>query len=457
MVSSEAETLDPRYAVDAVSHRITRLVHRGLVTLDPTTLEPKRALAESLRYVDDVTVDVTLVRDATFHSGKALTAADVVATLRALAAPAVHARSARVVEPIASVEETGPLSLRIHLHRPHATLETDLELPILRADEAFAPPRPDGSLDGLGPYRVSSMRSGEVALTPARGSSARSAVTVRTVRDENARALRLIAGRADVAVNVFSPSLMPAMAREGVHVATRPGANVTYLLLRADRAPFERLEARRAAALGVDRRRIVSGLLAGAASVATGALPPSLWAHADAAPLDFDGAAAGAAIRALGGLRFGLLTSPDRVRLSIARTIAQDMRDAGAEVEVTALELGSLLARLTAGDFDAAILNMPELTEPNVLRLFLHSASIPPAGTNRGRVRDAEIDRLLDLAAQSRGKDERRALYAALEARLRETHLFIPLWHEHQITVTSARTHGFLPSAEGRWLAIANY
>ena len=32
---------------------------------------------------------------------------------------------------------------------------------------------------------------------------------------------------------------------------------------------------------------------------------------------------------------------------------------------------------------------MPQLTEPNILRVFLHSAFIPPLGANRGRVHDS--------------------------------------------------------------------
>ena len=55
-----------------------------------------------------------------------------------------------------------------------------------------------------------------------------------------------------------------------------------------------------------------------------------------------------------------------------------------------------MIARLNAGDFDLAILQLPEMTEPNVLRHFLHGALVPPAGANRGRVHDAALDALLD-------------------------------------------------------------
>jgi peptide/nickel transport system substrate-binding protein len=460
VVSSEPETLDPRHAVDSVSHRITRLVHAGLTRLDPDTLAPLPNMARAWTWQRDGSLRVEMRPGLHFHSGAPAGARGAGAPVRAWMDTRVSARSARVVEPIASVEQDGELALVIRLKGPHATLLSDLELPILRADEAASPPQPDGRLDGLGPYRVESVSPGEVRLVPASGGTApaRHALTIRTVRDENARALRLIAGRADAAVNVFSPTLLPALSREPhLAVTRRSGANLTYLLLRVDRPPFDRLEARRAVSRAIDRRAITEGLLAGAALPASGVLPPAIApAGADRAPLVRDLEGARADVHAIGGLRLSLLTTPDRVRLSIARTIGQEIAESGAVVDIASLELGALLARLTAGDFDAAILNMPELTEPNVLRLFLHSSSIPPGGVNRGRVRDPVLDRLLDQGAATREPGARAEVYAELEARLRATDSFVPLWYEDQVAVTSARARGFSPSAEGRWLSIAS-
>jgi peptide/nickel transport system substrate-binding protein len=90
------------------------------------------------------------------------------------------------------------------------------------------------------------------------------------------------------------------------------------------------------------------------------------------------------------------------------------------------------------------------------LRVFLHSSSIPPAGANRGRVRDAEVDRLLDEGAKEVDAAARPAIYAALEKRIRDEALLIPLWHEDQVAVVSDRARAFVPSAEGRWLGLAD-
>jgi peptide/nickel transport system substrate-binding protein len=448
MVSTDLETLDPRHATDAVSLRATRLVHAGLVRCDPDTLAPVPYAAKGWEWQDPRTLRVELRDDVTFRSGAKLRPADVVATLRAFASKEVGSRHARVVEPIEGARAA----------RPHATLLTDLELPILRADEAMSPPRPSGDLDGLGPYAVTRFARGDLELTPRSGSPLpRPARTlrIRAVHDENARALRLHAGRADVALNVLSPTLLPAMEETpGLFVTSRPGANLTYLVMRVDRGRLAVPSVRRGLSLAIDRALIARTLLAGRAQPAATLIAPTHWAHSPAAPLPHD---TDEARKLLGdaALHLSLVTSTDRLRGSIARVIAQSLADVGVEVEVTPLELGTMLARLAAGDFEMATLQLPEMTEPNVLRIFLHGANIPPEGANRGRVRDAEVDRLLDLGDAVTDRDERRAVYAKLEARVREMGWLLPLWHEDQVAVTSARARGFRPSAEGRWLGLA--
>ena len=461
LVLTDPETLDPRHATDAVALRATRLLHAGVARLDPDTLEPKPYLARGWTWVDARTVRIELRPGLRFHSGAPFTARDVSATIAAFSSPQVGSRHARVVEAIRDVEVVSDLVLLIHLHHPHATVLTDLEVPVLRADEAFSPPRPDGSLDGLGPFQVARRAPGEIELAPAAGGplpTPMRSVTLRTVHDENARALRMHAGRADLVVNGFSPTLLPALEHApGIAVNARRGANLTYLIPRTDRGPLADVRVRRALATAIDRERVARTLLAGHAETAETLLPPAHWAYTATSPWPADRVSARASLAAAypGHLHLTLLTSTDRLRGTIARFLAQELAEVGAEVEVVPLELGTLIARLGAGDFELATLQLPELTEPNALRVFLHSSSIPPEGANRGRVRDAEVDRLLDEGASTPDPAARKVIYAALERRIRDEALLIPLWHEDQIAVVSDRARAFTPSAEGRWLGLA--
>jgi peptide/nickel transport system substrate-binding protein len=214
---------------------------------------------------------------------------------------------------------------------------------------------------------------------------------------------------------------------------------------------------RRALSSAIDRATICATLLGGRAHPAGDLIAPASWASARGAPLPYDPASARSELASAraDGFALTILTSTERLRGDVVRFIAQELRDIGLHVEVVQLELGTMFARLSAGDFDLAVLQLPEMSEPNVLRYFLHSAAVPPVGANRGRVRDAILDALLDEGDRTPGVDLRLAIYARVEARERAEMHWLPLWYEDQVTVTSARARAFSPSAEGRWLSLA--
>ena len=223
-----------------------------------------------------------------------------------------------------------------------------------------------------------------------------------------------------------------------------------------DRPPFDRLEVRRAVAHAIDRELIVRTLLAGRARVAKGLLPPDHWAAApELAAEPFAPEAARAVLATLPAVT--LLTSTDRARVTLARVIAQMLRDAGLEVEVVALDLGVLLERLDAGDYLMATLQLPELTEPNVLSWFFHPDKIPGEGAegkNRVRYRSAEARAGAGRrGARARSRRAHATLYQRFARLVQRDVPVVPLWHEDQIAVVSRRARGFELSAEGRWLS----
>src|ERR1019366_1387113 len=198
-----------------------------------------------------------------------------------------------------------------------------------------SPPAPDGTLDGLGPYTVARVARGDLLLVPAdAGALPRPAhaVELRTVHDENARALRLEAGRADVAVNLASPTLLPALAAQpGLEVTSRRGSNLPSVVAAEQPPPLDDARVRRALSLAIDRATICATLFDGRAQPASGLIAPAHWAHTDTPLLPFD---PGAARQLLadsghGHPRLTILTSTERLRGDVARFVAQEPGGAG--------------------------------------------------------------------------------------------------------------------------------
>ncbi|MGC4068210.1 MAG: ABC transporter substrate-binding protein [Polyangiaceae bacterium] len=397
-------------------------------------------------------------RGITFHSGRPLAAEDVCATLGALADPALASPHRSIVESFEHCRVHDAQTLSFEMRTPRATWMTDLEVPILRADEVRNGERASGDLDGLGAYRITSRTHGTVTLAGVRRRAPNGGprtLLVRTVADENVRAMRLLSGRAEIAPNAFSPTLLSGLVSSETCVRARPGANVSYVLVNGDRAPFRSAEARRALSLALDRRLLTTYLFGAYATPAKWLLPEGHWASPKDLPaLPYDPVAARRAFRGFEAVT--LLTSTERSRVLQARAIAQMLNDVGLRTRVVPLELGLLLSRLDAGQYGLAILQFPELTEPNVLRWFFHPRGIdtPTEGRNRARYRSEAAARLLDDASSELNPIRRTSLYVELAKIMLNDMPVVPLWHEAQVVVTRGRGRPFLPSAEGRWAGL---
>lgn len=450
LVPSAIETLDPRDAVDAYSHRATRLLHAGLTRLDSESLEPKPEIARSWTWTDERTLRLELDTAREFRDAeRRVRGSDVCATIAAFR----ESRQRHVVEVVERCDAEDA-AVVLHLRTPHPSLVAGLELPILREDQAGSPPRPDGSLDGLGPFRVVHASRAEVELASTRTPSDPH-VVIRPVQDETARAMRLLADRADVVQNGFALNLADEVAKDSrVHVHTHAAANLTYVVLNNESPRFSSAAQRRAFAAAIPRESMAHAFFGDRARVARSLLPPTHWAYRETSCASLANAAepsATGASAAQGVAPVRLLVSTDRFRRTIARVMAQYLSERGIKAEIVSVELGTLLGRLGQGDFDAAILQLPEIADPDVLRVFLHGKSVPPAGSNRGRVRNAQLDALLDQAGAELDPTHRATLYAQAFTEVCNQANLIPLWHEKHVVLTSGRAIAYTPTADGRW------
>jgi peptide/nickel transport system substrate-binding protein len=58
-----------------------------------------------------------------------------------------------------------------------------------------------------------------------------------------------------------------------------------------------------------------------------------------------------------------------------------------------------------------------------------HSQQVPPAGFNRGRYNNPDVDRLIDLATSALDETERKKYYSAAQKIIAEDAPYIPIWN----------------------------
>ncbi len=478
VLPQDVEQLDPRKVGDAYGLKVSRLVFASLVTVDPRTLEVVPDLADRVEVESPLRYRVTLRAGLRFSDGSVLDAEDVRATFRSIVDPALGSRFARSYRRIVRLEVPDARTVIFELEAPHATFLTDLEIPILRAEDAGHVVGVLGGAEpiGAGPFRLVRRSPGhlELAANPRwhRGAPRFPRVRMVVVRDDNTRALRLLAGRADLALNAVPPLLVPMFEGDGrFRVRTAPGVGTTYLGTNLEAPALRDVRVRRALALAIDRARIVRAKLGGRARLASGFVPPGHWASVPGLPSwDFDPVRARALLDEAGlrdpdgsgpapRLRLTLRTSTDRFRQSIARAIAAMLGDVGVEVEVRPSELATLLADLDAGRFELATLQVPEVFEPHVLTWFFGSEHVPGGGregANRWRMRDAALDAALERGRATPDRAARIAAYGDAQRVLAAQLPVIPLWHEDVVAVTGARAAAFDVPRDGRFATLAD-
>ncbi len=443
VIPRAAEELDPRFVTDPWGLKVSRLIFGSLVTIDPRTLEVVPDLAESVEQVGPTEYVARLRPDLRFSDGSPLTSQDVVDTFEGVVDPELGSVYARAYQRIDRLEAPSEREVRFHLDAPHATFLTDLEIPIVRSEDAHA--RMHGEFIGAGPYVLTSRSDRWVDLEAnehwyaGEPTHARLALTV--VRDDNTRAMRMMAGAADLAYDALPPLLVPLFEDDPrFEVRTAAGISTTYLGFNMEAPPLDDHRVREAIALAIDRETLVRAELEGRAEVAASWIPKGHWADAGLQARPFDPAGARRLLREAGaeGRRLLLRVNTERARLSIARAIAAMLRDVGLEVVVRPSETATQIADLNAGRFDLALMQVPEVLEPHVLSWFFDSSRIPEAGqvgANRWRLRDAEVDAALERGRAAADRSSRVEAYRFVQERLHDQLPVLPLWQESKVAV----------------------
>lgn len=436
-------TLDPRYAADAASERVNRLIYRPLVDFD-TASRAVPALAGWARHATRH-YRFTLGRDGRiFHDGSRLNAADVVATYRSLQSlqDAPHAAEFANIDRVEAVDDD---TVDFFLRQPDEQFPARLVIGIMPS--RLLAQRHDFSRHpvGSGPLKL---RAWTRALVLQRVAD-RQIIVLEEVRDPTVRVLKLLRGEADLLQGDLPPELVAWLRRRPeVAVLASRGTNFSYLGFNTQDPVLQDPRIRRAITLSIDRGALIRHALADGTRSATAILPPEHWAgNADLEPISYDPRQARRLLEQAGvklPFRLVLKTSTDAQRMRLATIMQAQMKKAGIALEIRSLDWGTFFDDVRHGKFQVYGLTWVGIRTPEIYRLAFHSRSIPPAGANRGQLRDAELDALID----------RRDWKAATE-RIHGLMPYAPLWYEGQFAAMRDNLGGYRPAPDGNWDALA--
>jgi peptide/nickel transport system substrate-binding protein len=463
--------LDPRLGTDENSTRAQHLMFNDLLRWDEQTrLAP--GLAVSWDTDDNQTYRIRLREGVRFHDGHELTSEDVVFTFTTTMDPAFASPYRGAFRDVASIAAIDRYTVDFVLKQPSGSFLPNLVFKIVpKGAGRELRQRPIGT----GPYEFVSYAVDDRLEVRAfrdyfEGLPRNRGIVMKIVPDDIMRGLELRKATADLVVNDLPPDMVYQLEKEGLSLSKAPGVDYQYVGFNLRDPILQDVRVRQAVGHAIDRQAIVDHLRRGLATVADSMLPPTNWAHEpNVLVLDYDPERAKALLDDAGyrdpdgdGPRPRLVvsyktTSTEFPRLQAA-VIQQNLRAVGIEVDVRSYEFATLYADILKGNFQMYALQWVggALADPDILRRVFHSQQVPPAGFNRGRFSDPEVDRLIEAASNATDYETRRELYGRVQQLLAESAPYVSLWHRTNFALARPALQGIRLSPQGDFTFLRN-
>ncbi len=447
-ISQAPLNLDPRYATDAASERLNRLLYQSLVDFDAHT-KPQAGIA-SWQQLSPLSYQFTLSEQRRLfyypasaeHKAKArkLTAYDVKATYDSITALSDSPHSAEFSN-LKNVVVANERTVLFYLNAPDRHFPAKLLLGILPADlvesqHDFAR-LPVGSgplvlLDSHNKWRLQRLDDDQL-------------ISLVEVKDPTVRMLKLVHAEVDLIQGDLPPeSVRYLQAKPGLTVKTAVGVNFSYLGLNTQDPQLKKLKVRQALAHAIDRQAIIDKAMLKHSRLGGAILPPEHYAQQQTLPAyAYDPALARRLLQEAGvslPLKLVYKTSTDAQRLRLATIMQAQMRAAGIDLEIRSLDWATFFAEIKQGNFQLYGLTWVGVKTPEIYAQAFASDSVPPKGFNRGRYQDAELDKL--LSAED---------WQAVTQRVHQQLPYIPLWYEGQFAAMQKGMQNYSPKADGNW------
>ncbi len=446
--------LDPRFATDATSERINRLLYRRLVEFDARSMPvPGIATWERVtptRYLFHLTSN-----RASFVNGHPLEAKDVVETYRQVLDPKSGSPKRAALSLIASLEALDAETVAFTLSREDPLFPAYLTLDILPANLIRQQHDFSKQPVGSGGFQLTAWpEPGRIQLQRRRDGQLFEMVAV---KNPTVRVLKLLRGEVDLLQSDLSPELTDYLrSREEVIVTQRPGSNYTYLGVNYTDPATGNLQVRRAIAHAIDRLGIIQGVMRGSARPAEALFPAEHWAGIALSGYPYDPDKARALLASQGytpanPLRLIYKTSSDPFRVRLATIIQSQLGDVGIDVQVRSYDWGTLFGDIKQGNFQLYSLTWVGLRTPDIYREVFATDAVPPKGANRGRYSNPKVDTWLTETRNGLDLTAQAERYRRIAEAVHEDLPYIPLWYEDQILAHSRRITGYDLSGDGNY------
>ncbi|HEU4401709.1 MAG TPA: ABC transporter substrate-binding protein [Candidatus Polarisedimenticolia bacterium] len=483
-------TLDPALSTDQFSQAVLFNLFRGLVELDPGSLQVRPAIAASWTISTDHRLYTFHLReDAVFHNGRRVTAHDVEFSFMRTLRKETQAPWRWVLEPIAGAREftdgkaaavaglrvVDERTVEVRLTRPFAPFLAQLAmLPAAVVPREVYEDQAKGYLRapvGCGPFRFARWEQSNFIELQAfdryyGGRPALDRVLVRIIENRQSALQEYKAGGLDSLDEVPPPDDRVSQEEIGSEILRYPFMATGYIGFNLALPPFKgNVKLRQAFNYAVDKKYLWEVLLPGGNTPANGIIPPGLPGHDPDLPgYPHDQAKARRLLaeagypegRGLPPISLWVNTGEDQRR--IVEQVQADLKTIGVNLVIREVDWGAYI-KAVEGTVEQPgeaqmfrfgwFLDYPDADA--ILRPQLHSANFGPGG-NFFRYHNPEFDRLVDQALDETDPEARAVLYRkAQRIAVMDDAVWLFLNYYQSSTLFKPYVKGVVPSPLGEF------
>lgn len=447
-VPYELSTLDPHARNTVSSFAILSNIYEALVTKDPD-MGILPSLAETWENPDALTWVFHLRPHAKFHTGKPVTAADVVFSInRLLRDETLEMRT--FLQHVQQVDASDTRTVVIRTNRPYRILLNKLSF-VLIVPQGFSPPSSGPPADGSGPYQLVDWMPGQrIRLRRIEGHWTRPMVQdvefALGCSPEDAID-GLLSGRYQLvqcntkkAESLVRPPRYRVIRHDNIYVKFLGydlARQITPFCSVAPN-PFRNKKVRRALALGLDRRRLLESLSTYGAPAAQ-PVPRFIFGFDPAIPEPRHDRERALATLREAGLEGGFeVTLHTRQILSeAAAQVKEQLGSIGVRVDVRTLPDPDFFDAVNHRNASLWLSRWgcPSGDVSDLLDMYVHSAdSLRQWGVNNySGYSDPEMDRRIESAAGIEKPEDRRQALQRIVRTLMEELVLIPLYNDQDV------------------------
>lgn len=426
------DELDPHESSKIVSKSYYMSVYNTLISMDEATLELSPELATEWEWKDDVTFEIKLRDDVSFHDGSKMTAADVVYTFDRLKEQ--KKTSVTYVDKVEAVDE---YTVRVNLKNPDMDFESklaDINVAILSKSACEAAPE-TGYKIGTGAWILDDFVAGdyvdivknenywgEVPKTEK--------MTYRYIAENASRVIALQNGEIDFCYDVSQEDVQYVAEDSNLDLAQIPTSTLVYLAFDTSEAPGNDQNLRLAIAHAINVEDIMAVATNGVGEIAI-----TDWGKNTIGYYDGFGAYEQNLELAKEYLDKAFPNGNAKIRITcqtsgykkILSVIQEQVRPIGLEIEIEQVEAAaqSAMSKFDVHEHEAVCYGYVwDTGSTKAMQRYY-----PDSNNNKAILSNERVIELLDLGIAEQDTEKRKEYYKEIQEMNHEQAWYIPLYY----------------------------